>query len=67
MKNSPSNAVIHAQNVQLTEDSARVCRPNAGPAKVEPRIELIREGDMVRAIEIICSCGERIRVRCDYE
>ncbi|MBW3542710.1 MAG: hypothetical protein KY476_20795 [Planctomycetes bacterium] len=33
----------------------------------EPQIEFVREGDRVRAIDVTCTCGERIRVRCLYE
>jgi hypothetical protein len=32
-----------------------------------PRIELVREGDVIRAIEVTCSCGEKIRLHCVYE
>jgi hypothetical protein len=32
----------------------------------EPRIELIREGDLIRAIDVTCSCGKRIRLVCEY-
>jgi hypothetical protein len=33
----------------------------------EPILEVVRDGDIVRALDIICSCGQRIRVLCDYE
>jgi hypothetical protein len=67
MKTANTMSVITADHVHLTEEPARVGRPTSGPARPEPRIELIREGDIIRAIEVICSCGERIKIRCDYE
>ena len=67
MKAPQPNVVFTAEHVHLDEEPARIGLPHSGPAKGEPRIELIREGDIVRAIEVICSCGERIRLRCDYE
>jgi hypothetical protein len=33
----------------------------------EPRIELVREGEVIQAIEVICTCGQRIRLRCSYD
>ena len=59
-------AVITAEHVHVTDEPARVGRPQ-GSTKRELQVELIREGDIVRAIDITCSCGERIRLRCDYE
>ncbi len=32
-----------------------------------PKIELIRDGDVVQAIDVTCSCGETIRLWCSYE
>lgn len=32
-----------------------------------PTIELLREGDVVQAIDVTCSCGETIRLWCSYE
>ncbi len=60
-------AVINAAHVHLGDEPARINLPHSGHPKGEPRIELIRDGDIIRAIEVICSCGERIRLRCDYE
>jgi hypothetical protein len=33
----------------------------------QPVIELIREGDVVTAIDVTCSCGEKLRLWCSYE
>jgi hypothetical protein len=37
------------------------------PATSGPRVELIREGGVVRAIDVTCGCGERLRIVCEYE
>jgi hypothetical protein len=57
--------VVPGRCVRLSGEVAHVTvpRPGGGP---EPRVELIREGDVVQAIEITCGCGQRIRVRCVY-
>lgn len=33
----------------------------------EPKVEFIREGDIITAIDVTCSCGESIRLWCSYE
>lgn len=32
-----------------------------------PSIELIKDGNTVRAIDVTCSCGEKIRLWCAYD
>jgi hypothetical protein len=32
-----------------------------------PRIELVRNGDVVQAIDVTCSCGKSFRLWCSYE
>jgi hypothetical protein len=32
-----------------------------------PTIELVRDGDVVQAIDVTCTCGQKIRLRCVYE
>ena len=60
-----SHAIVPGQCVRLTGETARVTIPgqcnSAGPS-----VELIRDGDVVRAIDVTCGCGQRIRLRCVY-
>lgn len=58
-------AVVPHQRVLPSGKNPKVRIP-AGGASDEPRIELIREGDLIRAIEVTCSCGKRIRIVCEY-
>ncbi len=32
-----------------------------------PQIEVIRDGDVIQAIDVTCTCGQKIRLRCVYE
>jgi hypothetical protein len=51
----------------VRDSDARVTVPVPGHAcGPEPTVELIREGDAVRAIDITCPCGRRLRVLCEY-
>jgi len=66
----PSAAVVPGNRVQAATEAIRIGPGSAKPAGKNhkaARVELIRENDVVRAFEVICSCGERIIVRCDYE
>ncbi len=57
-------AVVHGNCVRWTDEPARVRIP--GQSSAEPRVDLIREGNIIRAIEVVCTCGRCIRIRCDY-
>ena len=60
-----SQGVVPAECVRMTGETARVAAHLRG-ATCEPLVELIRDGDTVRAIDVTCTCGRRIRLRCVY-
>lgn len=39
--------------------------PEAGPCR-QPQITVRKEGDEVAAIDVLCSCGERITIELKY-
>lgn len=57
-------AVVAASRVVLADEPVRIGGPAGGPG--EPRVHLVREDGVIRAIDVVCACGERIRVRCEY-
>ncbi|MBY0232933.1 MAG: hypothetical protein K2W96_26925 [Gemmataceae bacterium] len=57
--------VVSATCVREGEPRVTIPVPGHGCAD-EPRIELVREGEVVRAIDIACPCGRRLRVLCDF-
>ena len=57
--------VVPGPFVRITGETARVAIPGQED-KSQPRVELVRQGDVVQAIEITCTCGQRIRLRCVY-
>jgi hypothetical protein len=59
-------AIIPGRRVVFAGESARVQVPAETTSK-EPHIELVRESDVIRAIDVTCSCGQKIRLVCDYE
>jgi hypothetical protein len=57
--------VISGQHVMVvkTPTPVAVAQETCGD---EPRISIIKDGDVVRAIEVVCTCGEVIRLDCVY-
>jgi hypothetical protein len=67
-----SGHVISGRNVTIFDPHAvkpavaHVHANDAPPAKSDQRVRLIRNGDVVTAIEIRCKCGEVIYLECEY-
>jgi len=59
-------AVVAARRVHFARRPVRV-GPAATPGHGPKRVSLIRDRDVITAVEVICSCGERIVLECDYE
>lgn len=59
-------AVLSGQQVKLSPDSVRIGAPVSHARHGEPTVQLVREDGVIRAIDITCGCGERIRILCDY-
>ncbi|MCA9228373.1 MAG: hypothetical protein KDA47_22295 [Planctomycetales bacterium] len=58
------SAVVRGAGSQVPE-SHRV-RINAPGALAEPRVELVRDGDQIVAIDVTCGCGQTHRLVCEY-
>lgn len=59
-------AVVSADRVKVTHEVVPIGAPRLGEARGEPKIQLVREDGVIRAIDVLCPCGERIRIRCEY-
>ncbi len=64
-KNPPA-AHSHAAAAIPAGDGAAKDAP-ADPSSHAPRVEVHRSDDGTETIEFICSCGERLRVRLEYD
>ena len=69
------SSVIPGHHVQIVSAPMKATpvetRPHALNAShltctKEPRISVIKEADTVRVIEVVCTCGEVIRLECEY-
>lgn len=64
--NQPQKVVITANRIRIVDDSVIVGSPRLAFARHEPNVNLIREDGVIRAFEVVCGCGEKVRVKCDY-
>ncbi len=60
-----TQTVLPAQRVRVLDEAAQVVVPGQA-VRPEPQVHLIRDGNTVQAIEVVCSCGQRIRLKCVY-
>lgn len=61
-----AGTVVRGRCVRVSGDPARVGVPGQEPP-AEPRIDVIRDGEVIQAIDIFCGCGQHIRLHCLYE
>jgi hypothetical protein len=61
----PHRSVISAGRVTL--GGRPFCVGAAETAKEGPLVELVREDGVIRAIDITCACGQRVRLLCTYD
>lgn len=62
-----NRGVVPGRKVVVTAESAAVLIPHPRAAACAPQIELIRDGEVIQAIDVTCSCGQKIRLRCQYD
>ncbi len=62
-----TGSVVWSNRVQLSDEAVRIGRPVAAAPRSEVKIQLVREDGVIRAIDVTCACGERIRIRCEYD
>ena len=61
-----THSVVPGRRVVRTDEVTCVGIPHSHDRQ-QPVIELIRDGEVVTAIDVTCSCGETIRLWCSYE
>lgn len=59
-------AVLAGRQVTVANETVRIGAPVAHVKHGEPTVQLVREDGVIRAIDVTCACGEKIRILCDY-
>ena len=65
MSTETPTPVGYGQNV-TSVGCQRVRVGQVTPSKKKADIRVQKEGDMIVAIEVICACGETIKIDCQY-
>lgn len=64
-KHALYQAVVPGAQVRVVRER-RLVGPKVDEGHGDPEIILIREGDAIRAIEVICTCGKKTRLNCVF-
>lgn len=64
LKKDSAHGLVPSHCVRLAQERMLLSPP--GHDDSEPQIILIRDGDVVRAIEVVCTCGKRVRMNCVF-
>jgi hypothetical protein len=70
IKNNKRSTIIRSQSATQTTGKLVAVGPASSPAQTNGSghsIKLHRTGSQVDSIEVVCSCGEKMVIRCDYE
>ena len=62
----PPQSVVSGGQLPLPEKLPSISIPGAAQSD-SPDIRLVREGDVVQAIDVTCACGRSFRLVCQYE
>ena len=60
------SVVVPSSRVVRSLEVAHVGGRSAYHSEI-PSIELVTEDDVVRAIDVTCACGQKMRLWCSYE
>lgn len=66
-RSAEGSPLVPADRVRVAPDPVRVGAAAHPPEHHgAPKVTLVREDGVVRAIDVVCGCGERIRILCEY-
>jgi hypothetical protein len=65
LRKHDQHGLVPRHCVRVASERTRVGLPGQ-QGEAEPEIILIRNGEVVEAIEVICTCGQRIRMNCVF-
>jgi len=60
-----ARGIVPGRLVRISGESTRVGAPGTLDHG-QPQVELIKHNDVLQAIDVLCPCGKRIRLRCIY-
>lgn len=61
----PASKLVAADRVRVEERSVHLGVPPLGGC-ADPNVEVVTKDGVISAIEITCSCGQQMRLVCEY-
>ena len=62
-----SNEVEYGGSVELTVPGAGTTRPPIPPASAIQQAQIVENAEQYALVEVVCSCGAKTYVRCEYD
>lgn len=59
--------IVKKGAVRVTEETMKFGQKIMSEHSGEAQVRLIQKGDTVEAIEVICPCGNKIEILCQYD
>ncbi len=59
--------ILKKQVVKISKKAVAFNEVVSKKEKVEPTIKLKKNGDVIESIEVICPCGNKIEILCQYD
>jgi hypothetical protein len=60
------NPVVPGHALRSTAEPVRIGQAVQDADHGEPQICVERDGDVIKVIEVVCTCGKRVRLHCSY-
>lgn len=67
MRDLAQPVVVPGSRVIRSSELAHVGVPHLAAHNDVPKVDLVMEANIVRAIDVTCSCGKKFRIWCSYE
>lgn len=67
MRDLAQPVVVPGSRVIRSTELAHVGGPHLAAHADAPKVDLVMEANIVRAIDVTCSCGKKFRIWCSYE
>jgi hypothetical protein len=62
----PFASAIPSAAASATPNASRTAPPAAPSSHGSPTVEVVKEGDKVVRLIVVCGCGERVEIECLY-
>lgn len=62
----PLPATLRPRELTAAPSTPHAPPPTVGASHGQPSVEVVKEGDKVVRLIVVCTCGERVEIECLY-